>query len=156
MRSIGTGWGVVVLVLDVAKGIAAAVIGRELAGSDGAYAAATASIAGHIFPVWSRFRGGKGVATSAGACMAVFPLYFPLDAVVAYLSAVRSQRATIGTQVGCVIWVAASVLWWSLDLPNLWGPAPGPGLVAFAVVGSAMILWAFWHGNRALARDAAP
>lgn len=46
----------------------------------------------------------KGVATSAGACMAVFPLYFPLNAAVAYLSAVRSRRATIGTQVGCVIW----------------------------------------------------
>lgn len=154
MKSIGTGWGIVVLVLDVAKGIAAGLLGRWIAGADGAYAAATTSIAGHIFPVWTRFRGGKGVATSAGACMAVFPLYFPLDAAVAYLSAVRSRRATIGTQVGCVVWVVAAVVWTAFDWPNLWGPPPGAGLIAFAVVGSAMILWAFWHGNRELARKA--
>ena len=155
MKSIGTVWGIVVLVLDVLKGIAAGVIGRELAGTDGAYVAAAASIAGHIFPVWTGFRGGKGVATSAGACIAVFPLYFPLDAAVAYLTAVRSQRATIGTQVGCVGWVVAAVLWTVFDWPNLWGPAPGPGLVAFSVVGASMILWAFWHGNRELAQRAA-
>ena len=155
MRSIGTKWGIVVLVLDVVKGSGAAVFGAWIGGADGAYAAATAAIAGHIFPVWTRFKGGKGVATSAGACIAVFPLYFPLDAAVAYLSAVKSQRATLGTQVGCAIWVSASVLWWAFEWPNLWGPKPGAGLVAFSVVGSAMILWAFWHGNRELARKAA-
>ncbi len=154
MRSIGTGWGVVVLVLDVAKGIAAGLLGREIGGVDGTYLAATASIAGHIFPVWTRFRGGKGVATSVGACLAVFPVYVPLDVVVAYLTAVKSQRATIGTQVGCAIWIGAATLWTIFDWPNLWGPAPGPGLIAFAVVGSAMILWAFWSGNRELARRA--
>ena len=154
MRSIGTKWGIVVMVLDVAKGTAAGVIGRELGGGDGAYAAATASIAGHIFPVWTRFRGGKGVATSVGACLAVFPVYVPLDVVVAYLGAVKSKRATIGTQMGCVIWMAASLLWWAFDWPNLWGPAPSRGMLAFSVIGSAMIMWAFWHGNRELARQA--
>ena len=155
MRSVGKGWGIVVMVLDVVKGIGAGLIGWWIAGDDGAYAAATASIAGHIFPVWARFRGGKGVATSAGACMAVFPLYFPLNAVVAYLTAVRSQRATIGTQVGCAIWIVAAVAWTAFDWPNLWAPETGPGLIVFSVVGSALILWAFWHGNRELARKAA-
>ena len=140
---LGNRWGLVVLALDVAKGVAAGFVGFGLAGGCGAYAAATASIAGHIFPVWTRFRGGKGVATSAGACLAVFPAYFLLDLAVALLSAVRSGRATLGTQIGCGIWVAASALWWAFDWPNLWGPAPGPGLLAFAVIGSAMILRAF-------------
>ena len=155
MRSVGRAWGIVVMVLDVVKGIVAGLIGWWIAGDNGAYVAATTSIAGHIFPVWTRFRGGKGVATSAGACMAVFPLYFPLNAVVAYLTAVRSQRATIGTQVGCAIWIVAAVLWTVFDWPNLWGPPTGPGLIGFSVVGSMMILWAFWHGNRELARRAA-
>ncbi len=155
MKSIGTGWGIVVLVLDVAKGIGAGLLGRLIAGDDGAYAAATASIAGHIFPVWTRFRGGKGVATSVGACIAVFPIYVPLDVVVAYLGAVKSRRATIGTQMGCLIWMAASLVWTAFDWPNLWGPAPGRGMLAFSVLGSSMILWAFWHGNRELARKAA-
>jgi len=155
MKSIGTRWGIVVLVLDVAKGIGAGLLGRWIAGDDGAYVAATASIAGHIFPLWTRFRGGKGVATSVGACIAVFPIYVPLDVVVAYLGAVKSKRATIGTQMGCLIWMAASLLWFAFDWPNLWGPAPGRGMLAFSVIGSSMILWAFWHGNRELARKAA-
>ena len=143
IHAIGNVWGMVVLFFDVAKGVAAGFLGWALAGPGGAYAAATASIAGHIFPVWSGFRGGKGVATSAGACLAVFPAYFPINLAVALLSAVRSGRATLGTQIGCAIWIVAAGLWWAFDWPNLWGPEPGPGLLVFAVVGSALILWAF-------------
>src|SRR4051794_9693716 len=72
IHELGTVWGVVVLVLDVAKGIAAALLGWLLGAGAGAYIGATAAIVGHIFPVWARFRGGKGVATAAGACVAVF------------------------------------------------------------------------------------
>lgn len=143
MQVLGTVWGVVVLGLDLAKGIAAGFVGLALAGDGGAYAAATASIVGHIFPVWTRFRGGKGVATAAGACLAVFPAYFPINLVVALLSALHSRRAELGTRVGCAIWILSASVWWALGWPNLWGPAPGPGLVAFSVAGSAMILWAF-------------
>jgi len=146
---LGSRWGAVVLILDVAKGIAAGFAGAALAGDAGAYFAATTSIAGHIYPVWTRFRGGKGVATSAGACLAVFPAYFVLDLAVALLSAVRSGRATLGTQIGCAIWVVASALWWIFDWPNLWGPEPGPGLLAFALIGSALILHAFGVARRA-------
>lgn len=143
IQVLGGGWGVVVLGLDVAKGIVAGFVGLVLVGDGGAYAAATASIAGHIFPVWTRFRGGKGVATSAGACLAVFPAYFPINLVVALLSALRARRAELGTWVGCGVWVLSACLWWAFDWPNLWGPAADPGLVAFSAVGSAMILWAF-------------
>ena len=83
IKMLGTRWGVVVLVADIVKGTAAGLLGLLIAGDPGAYAAATAAIAGHIFPVWSGFRGGKGVATSAGACLAVFPAYFPIDMLVA-------------------------------------------------------------------------
>jgi glycerol-3-phosphate acyltransferase PlsY len=145
---LGNRWGLVVAALDIAKGAAAGFVGLALAGDGGAYAAATASIAGHISPVWTRFRGGKGVATSGGACLAVFPAYVLLDLAVALLSAVRSGRATLGVQIGCGIWIVASALWWAFDWPNLWGPAPGPGLLAFAALGSAMILRAFAAAKR--------
>ena len=91
IHAIGNVWGMVVLFFDVAKGVAAGFLGWALAGPEGAYAAATASIAGHIFPVWSGFRGGKGVATSAGACLAVFPAYFPINLAVALL-----ERGALG------------------------------------------------------------
>ena len=51
--------------------------------------------------------------------------------------------------------LGAAGLWTAFDWPNLWGPPASAGLIAFAVVGSAMILWAFWHGNCELARKAA-
>src|SRR5919201_2481083 len=63
IKTLGARWGLVVLVADIAKGLAGGVIGLVIGGGPGAYAAATAAIAGHIFPVWSGFRGGKGVAT---------------------------------------------------------------------------------------------
>lgn len=140
---LGRRWGIAVLVADMAKGTIAGVAGRAMAGDAGAYAAATGSIAGHIAPVWNRFRGGKGVATSAGACLAVFPAYFPIDAAVAATSAAASQQAERSIQVSCAVWTTAAVVWWRRGLPHAWGPAPGPGLPLFAAASSAMILAKF-------------
>ena len=148
IQSIGTAWGVVVLVLDVTKGVAAGLLGEFLGGDVAAYLGATASVAGHVFPVWTGFRGGKGVATSAGACIAVFPAYVPIDFVVAMLGELRSRRALVGTQIGCAIWIVAAGLWWGFGWSNLWAPAPSAWLLVFSVAGSAMILWAFWHADR--------
>ncbi len=140
---LGRRWGIAVLVADMAKGTVAGLAGRAVAGDAGAYAAATGSIAGHIAPVWNGFRGGKGVATSAGACLAVFPAYFPIDAAVAATSAAASQQAERSIQVSCAVWTTAAVVWWRRGLPNAWGPTPGPGLPLFAAASSAMILAKF-------------
>lgn len=151
-KVLGARWGMAVLVADIAKGFAGAVAGRALAGDAGAYLAATLAIAGHIAPVWSRFRGGKGVATSAGACLAVFPAYFPIDVAVAALGAVATRRAERATQLSGAVWCAAAVLWWRADLPNAWGPEPSFGLVAFAVASTAMILTKFARSRAAVSR----
>ena len=72
-RVCGWKFGLPVFVLDVAKGVGAVCIGRWAAGQWGGpadwamVAAAMACILGHSFPVWLRFKGGKGVATSLGA-----------------------------------------------------------------------------------------
>ena len=117
---------------------------RAIGGPNGAYAAAGASIAGHIVPVWNGFRGGKGVATSAGACLAVFPVYFPLDASVERPPA-RSVAGTreMAVRLSCVAFIGASVAWWRLQWPNAWGPQVTLGLPAMAIAGSAMILTKF-------------
>jgi acyl phosphate:glycerol-3-phosphate acyltransferase len=78
-RSAGKAAGVATLVLDVLKGFVAVEIARTVASPDGTvnWTVAMASVAvvvGHCFPVWLRFRGGKGVATGAGVFLALFPL----------------------------------------------------------------------------------
>ena len=151
--TLGSGWGAAVLVADMAKGAVAGRAGRAIADDAGAAVAATASIAGHIAPVWSRFQGGKGVATSAGACLAVFPAYFPVDAAVAVTAAATSQRAERSIQLSCTAWVLATVVWWRWKLPNAWGPRPGPELTGFAAVSSAMILVKFRAARRRVATD---
>ena len=148
-QQLGTWWGVAVLVADAGKGAIAGAVGRQISGDTGAYVAATASIAGHIWPVWSRFRGGKGVATSAGACLAVFPAYFPIDAGVAALGAMRSRNAETSVRISAVAWTLCAALWWRRGWGNLWGPRPTAGLPAFAAVSSAMILAKFASARRA-------
>ena len=148
-QQLGTRWGIGVLVADAAKGALGAGVGRALAGPGGAYAAATTSIAGHIAPVWTQFRGGKGVATSAGACLAVFPAYFPIDAAVAAVGAARSRNAEAAVRLSSTVWVAAAVLWWWRGWPNLWGPTPTIGLPLFATGGAGMILAKFATARRA-------
>ena len=147
---LGAKWGIVVLIVDIAKGVAAGTLGMVVGGDAGGYFASTMSIAGHIFPLWSGFRGGKGVATSAGACLAVFPLYFPIDLAVAAVGAVAAKKAERATQISGAVWIAAAVLWWRSDLPNAWGPKPGVGLVAFAAVSTAMILGKFVQARKVI------
>jgi acyl phosphate:glycerol-3-phosphate acyltransferase len=149
MKMIGTGWGIVVIVADMTKGVAAAGAGALVGSGAGAYAAATGSMAGHIFPVWTRFRGGKGVATSAGACLAVFPVFFPIDTLVATVGAVRTRNPERTIWINAVVWIGSAVAWFAMGLPNLWGPEPSIGLVAFAVIGAAMIVGKFRAAARA-------
>lgn len=148
---LGRTWGYGVLVVDVAKGAVGGAAGRAIAGDTGAYVAATASIAGHIAPVWSGFKGGKGVATSAGACLTAFPAYFPIDLAVATATAVTSVNAERAIQVSSAAWTTAAVLWWRKGWPNAWGPDPSSALPAFAAVSSAMILTKFRAARRARA-----
>lgn len=62
------------LILDGAKGAVAVLIARALAGNDAALLAGLFSIIGHIFPVWLKFKGGKGVATTLGTLIALKPI----------------------------------------------------------------------------------
>ena len=147
-QQLGSAWGVGVLLTDAAKGSSVRCAGRRLAGDAGAYMAATAAIAGHIAPMWSGFRGGKGVATSAGACLAVFPAYFPIDAAVAAAGAAGTRNPETAVRISSLVWTAAAVVWWRRGWPNGWGPHPTFGLPLFAATSSAMILAKFAHVRR--------
>lgn len=82
LRVVGKPWGIAVFVLDALKGFVAVRLAIWWAHSAGAadyiefYAilAAAACVVGHSFPVWLGFKGGKGVATSAGALFGIVPI----------------------------------------------------------------------------------
>lgn len=146
MAVLGRRWGYGVMAADIGKGALAAGVGRRLAGTNGAHLGATACVVGHCFPLWSGFRGGKGVAASVGQCLATFPAYFPIDLAVAAVTASSprwKRRAFASTAFASVTWVGASVVWWQRGWPNAWGPPATIALPVGAAVSSSVILYKF-------------
>lgn len=74
LRVMGKKFGIMTLLLDMFKGVIAVFLGRYLVGEIGAYIAPLITVIGHNWPVFLRFKGGKGAATSLGALLA---LHFP-------------------------------------------------------------------------------
>ena len=145
-RVLGRRWGYAVMAADIAKGALACAAGRGIGGDLGAHIAGTSAVVGHCYPVWTRFRGGKGVAAGVGQCMATFPAYLPIDLAVAAASstsAALKNRALAATAAASVGWVAGGVLWWRRGWPNWWGPRPTAALPIAAAASSAVILYRF-------------
>jgi len=143
IREVGRLWGVVVILLDGGKALVAGLVGWLIAGEAGVYAAATAAIAGHIWPVWTRFQGGKGVATAGGAQLVAFPPYFPIYLISLLGAAIGFRNSERAMWVAATTWVASAVLWVAFDWTNGWGPDPSAGLIVFSALSAAMILVKF-------------
>lgn len=103
-RATGAGWvGWTVLVLDVLKGVVAVLIAGPGAGTYLQAALAAAAVAGHNWPVWLRGRGGKGLATAAGALSLVTPIAVPVWGVIWGLGYVVSGYIVVGTLAATVL-----------------------------------------------------
>jgi glycerol-3-phosphate acyltransferase PlsY len=111
LRAAGRGPGLLALACDVAKGVVAVLLARLLGLSPAWWGwAALAAVYGHVFSVFLRFRGGKGVATAAGALGAVSPLALGA-AVSVFVAAVGLTRyVSLGSMLGAVAFPVA--LWW--------------------------------------------
>ena len=145
-RVLGRGWGAMVMAADITKGALACATGRAVADELGAHVAGTFAVAGHCFPVWNGFRGGKGVATGAGQYLATFPASLPVAlAGAAGARSIRrgADRARAMTAAAAVGWVTAAFVWWRKGWRTGTGVEATPALVVAAVATSALVLGRF-------------
>jgi glycerol-3-phosphate acyltransferase PlsY len=121
MRAAGKAAGVAALILDIVKGVAAVAIARRLGAPPAVVgAAAVAVMLGHCYPVWLGFRGGKGVATSAGAMSALAPPAMGMT-LLAFLAVIAWKRyVSLGSIVSAAlfplfVWASQRLGWAERD-----------------------------------------
>ena len=158
LRVLGKGPGLLVFVLDFAKGLAAVVLvsqlrvgGESLVGLLGsrpdlaaawaATLAGTAAMLGHVFTVWGRlffgsWKGGKGVATGAGMLAGLAPLPVALAAVVFAAVLAATRYVSLGSILAALSLPVSLVV-----LHAAFGVASPPPVWIFALVVPAFIVW---------------
>lgn len=126
-------WGfATVLVLDALKGVVAVLIARALGLRDGwEFAAATAAIAGHIWPLQLGFRGGKGLGPMLGAWVVLAPVALLASSGVAAIVWGLTGRKIAGGMLGVAVLVPTTA--WRTDAL----PAAIAATVAFVIVALA-------------------
>ena len=135
IRTVGVPMGALVLLLDMGKGVGAVALARYALDAPEAAqgAAALAAIAGHNWPVFIGFRGGRGTATGWGALLILWPIAGLVASVVGLALVAITRYVSLGsvtaTLVGCAV----------LAVACLAGAAP-MGLIWFAAIGCAFVV----------------
>jgi acyl phosphate:glycerol-3-phosphate acyltransferase len=129
LRTTGMPLGVIVMALDMLKGAATVLLASAIQGTPSAMAAAgAAAVVGHIYPVWLRFHGGKGVAVAAGVFGVLAPVATVAAASVFLIVVWTSRVISLGS-------VAATV-----TLPSAALLSGAPASVIAAAVGSGSLI----------------
>lgn len=141
LRTLGRGAAAVVMAGDLAKGLVAAMLGEVLGGTAVGFAAGLAAVVGHCYPLWHRFKGGKGVATAGGMMLWLEP-GVALIALVVWVVLVRLTRiSSVGSLAGTLVSIPALALFDPPSWAYVW------------LVGTALlILWRHKDNLRRLAR----
>ncbi len=138
-RRAGKGAGVLTLILDAAKGALVVLVARWVLAPDFGVnkwvaAAAIAVVVGHVFPVWLKFRGGKGVATGLGVFLSLTPAAVALAALVFITVVWATRYVSLGS-----IMAAATLpvfVWFLND-----GVKAAAPVIAVAAIGGALIIF---------------
>ncbi len=100
IRTFGTKTGVGILALDMLKGVVSALIGMWVLGNPsyiGLFIGGLSAIVGHVYPVFYKFKGGKGIATTLGVFLVVEPLWFLLFFAIGIIWILFFEIGSIGT-----------------------------------------------------------
>ena len=136
-RMVGKSWGLLCFALDLFKGLGAAWLLPSLLMSPEQLAeqpnvpliAGACAILGHNFPVWLKFKGGKGIATSGGVIAAVAPLSF-LSAIALWVGCMLISRIVSLSSIIAAIGVAVTGWIFYSDQPIVAGILTLLGIVA--------------------------
>ncbi len=129
VRVLGKKWGYLVFAVDFLKGILAVVLALTLAKGAAqreslALIAAISAILGHNFPIWLNFRGGKGVATTAGVILVLLPWPVFIAALIVWALAFFTTRyVSLASLLAAVtVPVTCGILFWlgKVSLIFLW------------------------------------
>jgi glycerol-3-phosphate acyltransferase PlsY len=131
LRTSGVSLAVLAIALDGLKGTLAVLIAERVSAVPAApVAAGLASVVGHVYPVWLRFHGGKGVATAAGVFTLLAPAALTAAAAVFAIAVVATRVISVGSVSAAVTLPIATAL---MDAPGL--------VVAGAVLAAAIIVY---------------
>ena len=110
MRVLGLKVGIPVMALDIGKGAAAVLIARGISDSDLVpVLAGAAAVAGHMYPLFLGFKGGKGVATGAGTMLALVPAIGVAAFVLWLTVSLATRYVSIGSVVTAIAYPAAAL-----------------------------------------------
>ena len=104
LRTYGKGAAAGTLLCDILKAVIAVWFGQFVFGYIGAYIAGLFAVLGHIFPIFFKFRGGKGVATTAAMALAIDPLAFLILFVLFVLIVATTKYVSLGSVVCMLVY----------------------------------------------------
>jgi glycerol-3-phosphate acyltransferase PlsY len=144
-RAMGKGWAVLVLIVDALKGFFPVWVARHLTGSHAALVVACAGLAtivGHMFTIFLRGHGGKGVATSLGVSLGLSPLLGLACLGVYALTYGLTRLSSLGSLLGIWTFPVAALIHGGLALEY----------VALSVVVAALVTFRHRQNVRRLLR----
>jgi acyl phosphate:glycerol-3-phosphate acyltransferase len=110
LRTGRKGLAAATLLLDMLKGTAAVIIAGYIGGPDAAMLAGLGAFLGHLFPIWLKFRGGKGVAVYIGVLLGLFWPAAMVFCLVWLATALTSRYSSLSALVAG--FVTPLFLWW--------------------------------------------
>jgi glycerol-3-phosphate acyltransferase PlsY len=131
LRASGVRAGVLVAVLDIAKGAGSVLLAQRLSDNPAVPACAgLAAIVGHVYPVWLRLRGGKGVATACGVFSVLTPVALPPAVAIFIASVWATKYISLGSVLA------------TMALPPIaYATGSPPVIVAAACVAAGLIVF---------------
>ena len=133
MRNLGVIGFAATFLLDFGKGMAAVLLASRMTAANPVWiaAAAISSILGHCFPVWLKFRGGKGVATAVGVFLALAPLEVGISLAIFAVIVAISRTVSLGSIISVGAFPLLLYLLHHPPLPVVFGAAASAAIIIF-------------------------